>query len=132
MSCMVVVLIAAFHRSRPRVMLSDDELRAADELTPADCTDAAGALAPVPLLAAAADPQAGPEGLLSELRPPAGRGDSRSRVAATSVPTLPPAVYAAPDFSWLTADPLLLWVGDGLLLELLPMGAVSIERLSGR
>jgi hypothetical protein len=129
---MVVVLIAAFHRSRPRVMLSDDELRAADELTPADCTDAAGALAPVPLLAAAADPQAGPEGLLSELRPPAGRGDSRSRVAAVSIATMPLTMYASPDFGWMTADPLLLWVGVDLQLELLPMGPVSIERLSGR
>jgi hypothetical protein len=132
MSCMVVMLIAAFHRSKPSVMLSDDELRAADELTPAECRDPASGLALVPLLAAAADADAGAQGLPSEDSTPAGRGDSRSRVAATSVPTLPPAVYAAPDFSWLTADPLLLWVGDGLLLELLPMGAVSIERLSGR
>lgn len=137
-SCIVVVLMAAFQRSRPSDMLSEEELCAADELGPPDGRDPAKALPLVPLLAAAADAEVGADGLLSPLRPDVfctttGRGDKRSRVPAISTPTAS-ATAACTDLPVLYCDPVALpgLVNDGQPELLLAMGAVSYRGFPGK
>lgn len=97
-SCMVVVLIAAFQRSRPREMLSDELLGPADELG-TEGMDPATALplvAPLPAAAVSSADRLLPEPACSS--PTIGSGESRSRVEAVSMATMSgPNRTGAPD-----------------------------------
>jgi hypothetical protein len=129
-SCMVVVLMAAFHLSRPKLMLSEDELRAAEELTAPDGSDPTIVLPFVPLLPRPAEGGSA-EGWPSEPTPVGscatwspGNGGRTSLADATSTSTtVNPPAHGSVGFGVPTSELLLLcWpqdlqLGPGPLLD---------------